>query len=229
MMYLMDSNESHTVKEWDGLLSNVMDILFQQQRKIAAPAAWSTLKTTLDSNEKTQNFDHILFTLRRFNYNTRIKHKHIQLILLINSRKDYIHTNDTPDQNPNWNIYQHREMKECTRFLVSPVDAVFLFKETLFWSGFRGMKRAMRLGRACESRSLHASIGLLRSNELPRNPTHLTKSGKTKPTLDCIVIITLIAVKKVVIPKRSWAPLRPTPPIPQQEFWTDRSRRMTRP
>ena len=39
MMYLMDSNESHTVKEWDGLLSNVMDILFQQQRKIAAPAA----------------------------------------------------------------------------------------------------------------------------------------------------------------------------------------------
>lgn len=39
MMYLMDSNESHTVKEWDGLLSNVMDILFQQHREIAAPAA----------------------------------------------------------------------------------------------------------------------------------------------------------------------------------------------
>lgn len=42
MMYLMDSNESHTVKEWDGLLSNVMDILFQQHREIAAPAAWET-------------------------------------------------------------------------------------------------------------------------------------------------------------------------------------------
>jgi hypothetical protein len=39
MMYLMDSNESQTVKEWDGLLSNVMDILFQQHRDIAAPAA----------------------------------------------------------------------------------------------------------------------------------------------------------------------------------------------
>jgi len=39
MMYLMDSNESHTVKEWDGLLSNVMEILFQQHREIAAPAA----------------------------------------------------------------------------------------------------------------------------------------------------------------------------------------------
>jgi len=39
MMYLMDSNESHTVKEWDGLLLNVMDILFQQHREIAAPAA----------------------------------------------------------------------------------------------------------------------------------------------------------------------------------------------
>jgi hypothetical protein len=39
MMYLMDSNASHTVKEWDGLLSNVMDILFQQHREIAAPAA----------------------------------------------------------------------------------------------------------------------------------------------------------------------------------------------
>jgi len=39
MMYLMDSNESHTVKEWDGLLSNVMDILFQQHSEIAAPAA----------------------------------------------------------------------------------------------------------------------------------------------------------------------------------------------
>jgi len=39
MMYLMDSNESQSVKEWDGLLSNVMDILFQQHREIAAPAA----------------------------------------------------------------------------------------------------------------------------------------------------------------------------------------------
>ena len=39
MIYLMDSNESHTVKEWDGLLSNVMDILFQQHSEIAAPAA----------------------------------------------------------------------------------------------------------------------------------------------------------------------------------------------
>ena len=39
MMYLMDSNESQTVKEWDGLLSNVMDILFQQHRDIAASAA----------------------------------------------------------------------------------------------------------------------------------------------------------------------------------------------
>lgn len=39
MMYLLDSNESQSVKEWDGLLSNVMDILFEQHREIAAPAA----------------------------------------------------------------------------------------------------------------------------------------------------------------------------------------------
>ena len=39
MMYLMDSHESQTVKEWDGLLSNVMDILFEQHREVAAPAA----------------------------------------------------------------------------------------------------------------------------------------------------------------------------------------------
>merc|ERR1711937_209334 len=43
MMYLTDSNESRNVKQWDGLLSNVMDILFFKQKKatyeVAAPAA----------------------------------------------------------------------------------------------------------------------------------------------------------------------------------------------
>lgn len=39
MMYLMDSNESQSIKEWDGLLSNVMDILFKEHSKVAAPAA----------------------------------------------------------------------------------------------------------------------------------------------------------------------------------------------
>lgn len=39
MMCLTDSNESQTIKEWDGLLSNVMDILFKQHDDIAAPAA----------------------------------------------------------------------------------------------------------------------------------------------------------------------------------------------
>ena len=43
MMYLTDSNESRNVKQWDELLSNVMDILFFKQKKatyeVAAPAA----------------------------------------------------------------------------------------------------------------------------------------------------------------------------------------------
>jgi len=42
MMYLTDSNESSNVKQWDGLLSNVMDILFFKKKvmyEVAAPAA----------------------------------------------------------------------------------------------------------------------------------------------------------------------------------------------
>jgi len=39
MMYLVDSNESQAIEEWDGLLSNVMEILFKEQCEIAAPAA----------------------------------------------------------------------------------------------------------------------------------------------------------------------------------------------
>merc|ERR1712176_251847 len=42
MMYLTDSNESRNVKQWDGLLSNVMDILFFKKKamyEVAAPAA----------------------------------------------------------------------------------------------------------------------------------------------------------------------------------------------
>jgi len=38
MMYLMDSNESQSIKEWDGLLSNAMDIL-KIGNEVAAPAA----------------------------------------------------------------------------------------------------------------------------------------------------------------------------------------------
>ena len=45
MMYLMDTNESSTINEWDGLLSNVMDILFYNTKsdcsmyEVVAPAA----------------------------------------------------------------------------------------------------------------------------------------------------------------------------------------------
>merc|ERR1711977_434342 len=42
MMYLTDSNESSNVKQWDGLLSNVMDILFFKKKvmyEVGAPAA----------------------------------------------------------------------------------------------------------------------------------------------------------------------------------------------
>merc|ERR1712007_80943 len=39
MMYLVDTNESQAIKEWDGLISNVMEILFREEREIAAPAA----------------------------------------------------------------------------------------------------------------------------------------------------------------------------------------------
>merc|ERR1712194_993423 len=38
MMYVMDSKESHSIKEWDGLLANAMDIL-QIGNKVAASAA----------------------------------------------------------------------------------------------------------------------------------------------------------------------------------------------
>merc|ERR1712238_184144 len=38
MMYLMDSNESQSIKEWDGLLSNAMDIL-KIGNEVAASAA----------------------------------------------------------------------------------------------------------------------------------------------------------------------------------------------
>merc|ERR1712194_123186 len=38
MMYLMDSKESHSIKEWDGLLANAMDIL-KIGNKVAASAA----------------------------------------------------------------------------------------------------------------------------------------------------------------------------------------------
>merc|ERR1712072_508758 len=42
MMYLTDSNESSNVKQWDGLLSNVMDVLFFKKKvmyEVGAPAA----------------------------------------------------------------------------------------------------------------------------------------------------------------------------------------------
>jgi hypothetical protein len=47
MMYLMDTNESSTINEWDGLISNVMDILFYNNNssddctmyEVVAPAA----------------------------------------------------------------------------------------------------------------------------------------------------------------------------------------------
>jgi len=38
MMYLMDSNKSQSIKEWDGLLSNAIDIL-KIGNAVAAPAA----------------------------------------------------------------------------------------------------------------------------------------------------------------------------------------------
>merc|ERR1719469_1661668 len=41
MMYLMDSSDEsvQSIKEWDGLLSNAMDILFKHTYEIAAAAA----------------------------------------------------------------------------------------------------------------------------------------------------------------------------------------------
>merc|ERR1719162_1401258 len=40
MMYLLDCNvESHSIKEWDGLFSNAMDILFKHTYEVAAAAA----------------------------------------------------------------------------------------------------------------------------------------------------------------------------------------------
>jgi len=39
MMYLMDINESQSIKEWDGLLSNVMDLLLKHSYEVTAPAA----------------------------------------------------------------------------------------------------------------------------------------------------------------------------------------------
>ncbi|KAG7348627.1 hypothetical protein IV203_017332 [Nitzschia inconspicua] len=38
MMYLLESDEAKTIKQWDGLLSNVMDSIFKVQ-EVAAPAA----------------------------------------------------------------------------------------------------------------------------------------------------------------------------------------------
>jgi hypothetical protein len=38
MMYLLESDEAKTIKQWDGLFSNVMDRIFREQ-KVAAPAA----------------------------------------------------------------------------------------------------------------------------------------------------------------------------------------------
>jgi hypothetical protein len=38
MMYLLESDEAKTIKQWDGLLSNVMDRMFTDG-KVAAPAA----------------------------------------------------------------------------------------------------------------------------------------------------------------------------------------------
>ncbi|KAG7337956.1 expressed tetratricopeptide repeat protein [Nitzschia inconspicua] len=38
MMYLLESDEARTIKQWDGLLSNVMDSIFKVQ-EVAAPAA----------------------------------------------------------------------------------------------------------------------------------------------------------------------------------------------
>ena len=40
MMYLLDCNfDSHSIKEWDGLFSNAMDILFKHTYEVAAAAA----------------------------------------------------------------------------------------------------------------------------------------------------------------------------------------------
>merc|ERR1712238_274523 len=40
MMYLLDCNfDSHSIKQWDGLFSNAMDILFKHTYEIAAAAA----------------------------------------------------------------------------------------------------------------------------------------------------------------------------------------------
>jgi hypothetical protein len=38
MMYLLESDEAKTIKQWDGLLSNVMDRMFHESQ-VAAPAA----------------------------------------------------------------------------------------------------------------------------------------------------------------------------------------------
>jgi hypothetical protein len=38
MMFLLEANEAHTIKQWDGLLSNVMGYIFIQ-KDAAAPAA----------------------------------------------------------------------------------------------------------------------------------------------------------------------------------------------
>jgi len=39
MMYLTVTNESQSIKEWDGLLSNVMNLLLKHSYEVTAPAA----------------------------------------------------------------------------------------------------------------------------------------------------------------------------------------------
>jgi hypothetical protein len=38
MMFLLESNEAHSIKQWDGLLSNVMGLIFTET-EVAASAA----------------------------------------------------------------------------------------------------------------------------------------------------------------------------------------------
>lgn len=39
MMYLLEAQEAQTIKQWDGLFSNVMELVLKKDREITAPAA----------------------------------------------------------------------------------------------------------------------------------------------------------------------------------------------
>lgn len=71
-------------------------------------------------------------------------------------------------------------MKECTRFLVSPVDAVFLFKETYFEAGFGSRKRAMGLGKRANRVPFTRRLDYFAQTNFLEIPHHLTKSGENK-------------------------------------------------